>query len=112
MKLATLRIAAAGAMVFSAHAEPIADRDRAIAAQQQAEAQKRIDRAREKCIANRGADCDTLDGLQEWLLQDRSRADAVLDRISPPVPGSASAGASTPATVSPATPQLSPKNQP
>jgi len=109
MKLAPLLIAAAGAMVFSAHAEPIADRDRAIAAQQQAESQKRIDRAREKCIANRGADCDTLDGLQEWLLQDRSRAEAVLDRIAPLAPPSASTGSST---TSPSTPQLSPRNTP
>jgi hypothetical protein len=109
MKPATFLIAAAGAMVFSAHAEPIADRDRAIAAQQQAESQKRIERAREKCIANRGADCDTLDGLQEWLLQDRSRAEAVLDRVAPLTVPSASSGSST---VSPSTPQLSPRNTP
>ncbi len=45
--------------------------------------QARIDRARQKCNANRGVDCDTMEGLQEWLLLDRSRADAVLDRIDP-----------------------------
>jgi len=104
-----LLIAAAAAVVVSAHAEPIADRERAAAAQAQAEQQRRIEQAAEKCRANRGTDCDSLQGLQEWLLLDRSRADAVLDRV---YPGSAATGSSSPATVSPATPQLSPKNQP
>jgi hypothetical protein len=113
MKSFTFMTLAAAAVVVSAHAEPIADRERAAAVQAQAAQQSRIDQAREKCIANRGTDCDSLQGLQEWLLQDRSRADAVLDRVYPPaVPGSASAGASSPMTVSPGTPQLSPKNQP
>ena len=95
-----------GTLIASAHAEPIVDRERAVAVEKQAEQQRRVDRARERCIANRGSDCDTLDGLQEWILQDRSRAEAVLDRVSPQ--GSASTGAS----VSPATPQLSPRNVP
>ena len=112
MKSLPFLIAAAAAVVVSAHAEPIADRERAAAAQAQAEQQRRIEQAAEKCRANRGTDCDTLEGLQEWLLLDRSRADAVLDRVYPPVPGSASAGSSSPTTVSPATPQLSPKNRP
>ena len=114
MKFFPFLMAAAAAVVVSAHAEPIADRERAAAVQLQAAQQSRIDQAREKCIANRGVDCDSLQGLQEWLLQDRSRSDAVLDRISPlDVPGSASSGASSPPlTVSPGTPQLSPKNQP
>lgn len=98
-----------GTLIASAHAEPIADRDRAVAAQQQAAQQRQVDRARERCIANRGTDCDTLDGLQEWILQDRSRSDAVLDRISPP---SASSGASVPGTAAPGVPQLSPRNVP
>jgi hypothetical protein len=109
MKSPLFLIAAAAAVVISAHAEPFADRERAAAAQAQAEQQRRIEQAAEKCRANRGADCDTLQGLQEWLLQDRSRADAVLDRV---YPGSASAGSSAPMTVSPATPQISPKNVP
>jgi hypothetical protein len=103
----TFLTAAAAAVVVSAHAEPIADRERAVAAQAQAEQQRRIEQAAEKCRANRGVDCDTLQGLQEWLLQDRSRADAVLDRV---YPGSASTGSNLPMTVSPATPQISPKN--
>ena len=64
--------------------------------QQQQDTQVRVQRAREKCVANRGVDCETIDGLQEWLLLDRSRADAVLDRIAPfPPGGSASTGSSS-----------------
>lgn len=107
MKLLTFLTAAAAAVVVSAHAEPFADRERSAAAQAQAEQQRRIEQAREKCLANRGADCDSLQGLQEWLLIDRSRADAVLDRVYP----GASSGSSSPA-VSPSTPQISPKNVP
>ena len=81
MKLSAFLTAAAAVVVVSAHAEPIADRERAVAAQAQAEQQRRIDQARERCIANRGTDCDTPEGLREWLLLDRSRADAVLDRV-------------------------------
>ena len=97
------------AVVISAHAEPIGDPQRARAAQQQAEQQKRVEQARERCLANRGADCDTMEGLREWLLLDRSRADAMLDRVAPN--GSASGGSSTPPlTVSPSTPQTTPRN--
>ena len=96
-------------VVTSAHGEPIADRDQAAAAQRQAEQQKRLEWAAARCNANRGTDCETIEGLQEWILLDRSRADAVLDRISP---GSASTGASVPQTVSPATPQTTPRNVP
>ena len=107
MKLSAFLTAAAAVVVVSAHAEPIADRERAAAAQAQAEQQKRIDQARDRCIANRGADCDTLEGLREWLLLDRSRAEAVLDRVYP----NASGGSSAPITVNPSTPQTSPRNQ-
>jgi hypothetical protein len=64
----------------------------------QAEMQRRYERARENCNAQRGVDCDTDRGLDEWLIQERSRAEAVLDRIAPvgaPVTGSASTGSST-----------------
>ena len=54
----------------------------------------RVQRARENCIANRGVDCDTPRGLDEWLALERSRGEAVLDRIAPA--GSASSGASLP----------------
>jgi hypothetical protein len=109
MKLFAFLIAAAAAVVVSAHAEPIADRERALAAQAQAEQQRRIDQARERCIANRGTDCDTLEGLREWLLLDRTRAEAVLDQV---YPSSANAsGGSSSITVNPSAPQTSPKNQ-
>ena len=58
-----------------------ARRDRAMQLEQERDA--RIDRARQKCSANHGVDCDTMEGLQEWLLLDRSRAEAVLDRVDP-----------------------------
>jgi hypothetical protein len=93
MKYVLFALATAG-VVVSARAEPIADNDRARAAIVQAEQQRALDRAREKCLANRGTDCDTVAGLQEWLLLDRSRAEAVLDRVAPL--GSSSAGASVP----------------
>ena len=48
------------------------------------EAQRRLERARRNCEANRGTDCDTAAGLREWLLLERSRAEAVLDRVLPP----------------------------
>jgi hypothetical protein len=47
------------------------------ASRQEAEKDKRIDSARERCRANRGVDCDSEAGLKEWLLQERSRAEAV-----------------------------------
>jgi hypothetical protein len=59
----------------------------------QAEETRRYERARENCIEQRGVDCDTDRGLDEWILQERSRAEAVLDRIAP-VTGSASTGSS------------------
>lgn len=81
-------------------AEPFSDPQRAWAAQLQAEQQRRLERAQARCVDNRGVDCDTEEGLQEWLLLDRSRAEAVLDRIAPPqlvLPPSASVGAPAPA---------------
>lgn len=45
------------------------------AAKKEAEAQ--ASRAQERCRANRGVDCETPAGLQEWQLQERSRAQAV-----------------------------------
>jgi len=74
--------------------------------QQQRDTEVRIQRARDKCIANRGGDCDTMDGLQEWLLLDRTRADAVLDRVSP-VPSASAGGSALPGST---VPDLSPRN--
>jgi hypothetical protein len=82
--------------------QPLAERERQLQLEQaqkdqalraQLEAQRRVQRARENCIANHGVDCDSPEGLQEWLLLERTRAEAVLDRIIPP--GSSSSGASS-----------------
>ncbi len=47
---------------------------------------QRIDRAKERCRQNRGVDCDTPEGLKEWLLLERSRGEAVREgsRYLPP----------------------------
>lgn len=111
MRTALLLLGAA--LISSAQAEPITDRERAVAAQRQAAQQQQIERAQARCNANRGTDCDTLDGLQEWILLDRSRSDAVLDRISPLPAGSASVGSSAaPQVVTPGVPATSPRNVP
>ena len=83
-----------------------ARRQRALQLEQANDA--RIQRARDKCVANRGTDCDTMEGLQEWLLLDRSRAEAVLDRIEPLQAGSASTGSS--AVPGANVPDTSPRN--
>lgn len=95
----------AASVALPASAEPLGDPVRAQAAWLQAEQQRRFERAAEQCRLHRGTDCETPQGLQEWLLNERSRAEAVLDRIAPitvaPPPvassgGSASARASAP----------------
>lgn len=50
----------------------------------QQDEQRRLERARQNCEANRGTDCSTAEGLREWRLLERSRAEAVLDRVVPP----------------------------
>ena len=35
------------------------------------------ERAVERCKANRGVDCESAEGLKEWLLLERSRKEAV-----------------------------------
>jgi hypothetical protein len=82
----------------------LTDRDRAAIAQQQQARQIVLERARARCVVNRGTDCDTEEGLQEWIMLDRSRESAVLDRVSPlsmPAGGpptlSSGSGATTPA---------------
>lgn len=102
----TLVFLAAAVAALPLRAEPLDDPVRAQAAWIQAEQQRRLERATEQCILHRGVDCNTAEGLQEWLLHDRTRAEAVLDRIAPitvypptPPSGSASAGASSPAPV-------------
>jgi len=56
--------------------------DRAAAKQQE-----RVDRAKERCRLNHGVDCDTPEGLKEWVLQERTRQEAVRDRRLPTQPG-------------------------
>jgi hypothetical protein len=33
----------------------------------------------DRCKANRGVDCETAEGLKEWLLQERTRQQAIRD---------------------------------
>jgi hypothetical protein len=82
----------------------LTDRDRQALAQQQRLREAQLERARARCVEQRGVDCDTVQGLQEWMLIDRTREEAVLDQVRLPsglgnetVPSSGS-GATTPAT--------------
>ena len=81
--LAALALAALAGLSAAADNVPRTDDERLVLMRQQAEQQRRIESARDNCIANRGVDCDTPQGLQEWLLLDRTRAEAVLDRYFP-----------------------------
>lgn len=51
---------------------------------------KKVERAVDRCKAQRGVNCDTPEGLKEWVLQERSRQEAVRDgsrhRITTPAP--------------------------
>ena len=44
-----------------------------------ADEKQKVERAVERCKAQRGVDCDTPQGLQEWVLLERSRSEAVKD---------------------------------
>lgn len=37
----------------------------------------RVERAKERCKLNHGVDCETAQGLKEWLLLERSRKEAI-----------------------------------
>jgi hypothetical protein len=41
--------------------------------------QQRIDRAKARCTLNHGVDCDKPEGLKEWVLQERTRQEAIRD---------------------------------
>jgi hypothetical protein len=41
--------------------------------------EKRKQTAKERCQAQRGVDCHTAEGLKQWELEERSRAEAVRD---------------------------------
>jgi hypothetical protein len=47
---------------------------------------QQVDRAKERCRLNHGVDCDTPEGLKEWLLLERSREEAVRDGSRHPLP--------------------------
>jgi aminoglycoside phosphotransferase (APT) family kinase protein len=51
-----------------------------------AEQQQRVDRAKKRCRLNHGVDCDKPEGLKEWVLQERTRQEAVRDRRLPTQP--------------------------
>ena len=79
----------------------LTDRDRQILAQQQRIREAQVARAKARCIEQRGVDCDSERGLEEWMLLDRTREEAVLDTLRPypgtvTVPSSGS-GSTTPA---------------
>jgi type II secretory pathway pseudopilin PulG len=96
MRVLILCILAAASLPALAENQ-LTDRERSILVQQQQQREVILARAKQRCIEQRGVDCDTEQGLQEWVLLERSRESAVLDRITPlPVPSSGS-GATTPA---------------
>lgn len=107
MKLTMLVLGMALALPAAAQRSvviPESERDRLALEQAQAQRARvqqdhelRTQRARDNCIRSRGVDCDTPQGLEEWLMLERSRGEAVLDRIAvPPPAGSASTGSSLP----------------
>jgi len=55
---------------------------------------QRIDRAKERCRQSHGVDCDTPEGLKEWLLLERSREEAVREGSRHLPPGQPSAAPS------------------
>jgi hypothetical protein len=48
---------------------------------------QRVERAKERCRQNHGVDCDTPQGLKEWLLLERSREEAVREGSRHLLPG-------------------------
>jgi hypothetical protein len=76
-------LAVALAVVVSASVAAQAQKppaERATGKNQQAE------RAKQRCRLNHGVDCDTPEGLKEWLLLERSREEAVRDGSRHPLP--------------------------
>ena len=76
----------------------LTEREREMLARQQQQRDAMYAAAKVRCIEQRGVDCATEQGLQEWLLLDRSREQAVLDNIRPgvPMPPSSGSGSTTP----------------
>jgi hypothetical protein len=98
-----LLVLSLAAVPLAAAAEnQLTDRDRQVLGQQQQIRQAQLERARGRCVEQRGVNCDTVEGLREWMLLDRTREEAVLDQVRLPnssetVP-SAGSGATTPAS--------------
>jgi hypothetical protein len=70
--LRTLALALAVLATASAAAQTPSPPDTKAAAKEQ-----QVKRAKERCRLNRGVDCDTAEGLKEWLLYERSRDEAI-----------------------------------
>lgn len=64
------------AMVVLASVEVVAETQNS-PGERAATKDQRVARAKERCRLNHGVDCDTPDGLKEWLLLERSRKEAV-----------------------------------
>src|SRR5262245_29717369 len=45
----------------------LTDRDRQLLAARKAAQEAQVERARARCVEQRGVDCTTLQGLQEWM---------------------------------------------
>src|SRR5688572_951929 len=71
----------------------LTERDREVLAAVQRLKQEQRARAQARCIEQRGADCVSDQGLQEWLLLDLTREDALLNRYGITVPSASSSGA-------------------
>jgi len=65
---------------------PIAAQTQSPPREQPTTKSQRADRAKERCRLNHGVDCDTAEGLKEWLLLERSREEAVRDGSRHPLP--------------------------
>lgn len=97
MRILLLAVLAAASCLPALAENQLTERERAILAQQQMQRDAILARAKARCIEQRGVDCESEQGLQEWILLERSRESAVLDRITPlPVPSSGT-GSTTPA---------------
>jgi hypothetical protein len=58
--------------------------------------EQRVNHARERCRLNHGVDCDTPAGLKEWVLQERSRQEAIRDGSRHRLPAQPGAAQSQP----------------
>jgi hypothetical protein len=97
MRLLLLLVVTLATALPAAAENQLTEREREMLARQQQAYDAALARARERCVEQRGVNCGTEQGLQEWLLLDRSREAAVLDRVNPLPAPSSGTGATTPA---------------